>query len=79
MFEFDTDEAGNVRNISVVHSCFWQGKSNEAACTPTPDDGLTAAAQAAVARWKYEPAIQDGTAVPRQGVKVIMRFMLENR
>ncbi len=35
------------------------------------------AAARAVSRWKYNPKVQDGVAVERRGVQVLLRFQLE--
>ena len=36
------------------------------------------AALKSIARWRYNPKVEDGTAVERVGVQTIIRFQLEN-
>jgi protein TonB len=36
------------------------------------------AALAAIARWRYDPRVENGEAIERAGVQTIIRFTLEN-
>jgi protein TonB len=42
-----------------------------------PRDIFTDAALKAIARWRYNPKVENGTAVERVGVQTIIRFQLE--
>ena len=57
--EFDVDPSGNVVNVEVVEST---------------DSCFNRYAVRAAERWKYQPKIVDGDAVPRRGVRTTIRF-----
>ncbi|MEO1040667.1 MAG: energy transducer TonB [Pseudomonadota bacterium] len=57
--EFDVDPAGNVVNVEVIDSS---------------DRCFNRYAVRAAERWKYQPKIVDGEAVPRRGVRTTIRF-----
>lgn len=57
--EFDVDPSGNVVNVRVLEST---------------DRCYDRYAVRAAERWKYQPKIVDGEAVPRRGVQTTIRF-----
>src|SRR5207247_699112 len=60
---FTITPIGTVRDAAVVKS--------------DPKWTFDEAAVRAVSRWKYNPKIEDGLAVERRGVQVLLRFQLE--
>jgi protein TonB len=60
LLEFTISPAGTVVNPFVVDS--------------EPPRTFDRAALRAVARWKYKPKVEDGVAVIRRGVKVVLTF-----
>ena len=60
---FTITPAGTIKDPSVVES--------------EPKGVFDAAALKAVMRWKYNPKIEEGTAVERRGVQVRLTFQLE--
>jgi periplasmic protein TonB len=62
---FTITPIGTVKDATVVES--------------NPQGIFDAAAVAAVSRWKYNPKIEEGVAVERRGVEVILRFDLGNK
>jgi protein TonB len=62
--EFTITPAGTIKNARVIRA--------------EPNGVFDASALAAVSRWKYNPKIEDGTAVARSGVRVKLNFQLEN-
>lgn len=59
--EFDVDPAGNVINVEVID---------------TSDRCYNRYAVRAAERWKYQPKIVDGEAVPRFGVRTVIVFQI---
>ncbi|MEM1379203.1 MAG: TonB family protein [Pseudomonadota bacterium] len=59
--EFDVDPAGNVVNVEVINST---------------DRCYNRYAVRAAERWKYQPKIVDGEAVPRRGVRTVIVFQI---
>jgi TonB family protein len=62
ILEFTITATGTVRDVVPVQS-------------PYPD--LAEAAAAALARWRYQPAMENGQAVERRGVRTVITFRLE--
>ncbi len=62
--EFTISPAGTIKNARVIRA--------------EPNGVFDASALAAVSRWKYNPKIENGTAVARNGVRVKLNFPLEN-
>ncbi len=60
--EFTIGPAGTVKNPTVIAA--------------HPPSSFERSARRAVRRWRYNPKIEDGVAVERQGVKVRLRFEL---
>ena len=60
--EFDVDPAGNVINVEVIDST---------------DRCYNRYAVRAAERWKYQPKIVDGEAVPRFGVRTVIVFAIQ--
>ena len=60
LLEFTITPTGTVRDIAVVDA--------------EPPMLFNSAAQRAVRRWKYKPRIEDGIAVERPGVQVVLTF-----
>jgi protein TonB len=63
LVEFDITELGSVANLRVVDA--------------SPRGMFEKSALQAVARWRYRPAVMDGRAVERRGVRVKLSFQLE--
>ncbi len=63
LMEFSISPAGTVVNPFVVNS--------------EPPRTFDRAALRAVSRWKYKPKVEDGVAVMRTGVQVVLTFELE--
>ncbi len=64
LLEFSITPLGTVEDIIVVDS--------------EPPNLFNSAAQRAVRRWKYKPRVEDGTAVRRTGVQVVLTFKIED-
>ena len=62
--EFTITPAGTIKNARVIRA--------------EPHGVFDSSALAAVSRWKYNPKIENGTAVARNGVRVKLNFQLEN-
>lgn len=62
MLEFSISPQGSVQDVVVVDA--------------EPQRVFDSAAKRAVRRWKYRPRIEDGTAVTRQGVQVVLTFRM---
>ena len=62
--EFTITPAGTIKSARVIQA--------------EPNGVFDAAALAAVARWKYNPKMENGVAVARPGVRVKLNFELEN-
>jgi protein TonB len=43
----------------------------------SPKDTFDAAAVKSIARWRYNPKIEDGVPVERVGVQTVIRFQLQ--
>lgn len=63
LLEFTITPAGTVRDPRVVDY--------------EPSSIFNSAAIRAVKKWKYKPKIVDGAAVPREGVQVVLTFVLD--
>ncbi len=63
LLEFSISPAGTVVNPFVVDS--------------EPPRTFDRAALRAVSRWKYKPKVEDGVAVMRHGVQIVLTFELE--
>jgi protein TonB len=61
--QFSVTSSGAVRDIVVVDS--------------SPKNVFDAAALEAVARWRYNPKVEDGIPVERIGLRTLIRFELE--
>ncbi|HEX7237994.1 MAG TPA: TonB family protein [Gammaproteobacteria bacterium] len=62
--QFSVTSVGTVRDAVVVES--------------EPGTTFDEAALKAIARWRYNPRVENGEAVERVGVQAIIRFTLEN-
>ena len=62
LLEFTVTETGTVADVRVLDS--------------EPEATFDAAAVRALKRWKYKPRVENGEAVERTGVKVVLRFEL---
>jgi protein TonB len=63
LVQFDISPAGTVVNARVIEA--------------TPHGMFEQSALRAIARWRYRPAVFEGRAVERRGVRVRLRFELE--
>lgn len=63
MMQFTITPTGTVRDAFVVDS--------------SPKDTFDAAALKAIARWRYNPKVEDGVPVERVGVQTVIRFQLQ--
>jgi protein TonB len=63
-FEFTITTSGTVKDVKVIDS--------------EPKGLFEDAATKAILRWKYNPKVEEGRAVERRGVRVILRFDLED-
>ncbi|MGH2571775.1 MAG: energy transducer TonB [bacterium] len=63
LIQFTVTTTGTVKDVSVVDS--------------EPKNVFDDAAIKAVSRWKYSPKIQEGVAVERVGLQVILSFKME--
>jgi protein TonB len=63
-FEFTITPAGTVSDVKVVDA--------------DPKGIFEDAATKAILRWKYNPKVEEGRAVERRGVRVVLRFDLED-
>jgi len=62
-FEFTITPSGTVADVKVIDS--------------EPKGIFEDAATKAILRWKYNPKVEEGRAVERRGVRVVLRFDLE--
>src|SRR6187431_2815297 len=62
--QFSVTSIGTVRDAVVVDS--------------EPDAVFDQAALKAIARWRYNPRVENGAAVERVGLQTIIRFTIEN-
>ena len=62
--QFSVTATGSVRDAVVVAS--------------EPRTIFDDAALKAIARWRYNPRVEDGVAVERVGLQTIIRFEIEN-
>jgi len=60
---FTIDPAGNVSDIKIIDA--------------EPKRTFDRSAKQALARWKYQPKLEDGKPVPQFGMKVMLTFNLE--
>jgi len=63
-FEFTITPAGTVKDVKVIDS--------------EPKGIFEDAATKAILRWKYNPKVEEGRAVERRGIRVVLRFDLED-
>jgi len=63
-FEFTITPAGTVKDLKVIDS--------------EPKGLFEDAATKAIMRWKYNPKVEEGRAVERRGIRVVLRFDLED-
>jgi periplasmic protein TonB len=63
-FEFTITPAGTVKDVKVIDS--------------EPKGLFEDAATKAILRWKYNPKVEEGRAVERRGIRVVLRFDLED-
>lgn len=73
--EFTIEASGTVSNTTVLENCVWNPGDTAENCSAS--DVFDEAAIAAVARWIYQPNIENGVAVKREGVQTTIRFTLE--
>ena len=62
--QFSVTSIGTVRDAVVVDS--------------EPDVVFDQAALKAIARWRYNPRVENGEAVERVGLQTLIRFTIEN-
>jgi len=62
--QFTITETGSVAEPTVVDS--------------SPKGMFEEAALKAIAKWRYNPKVEDGVAVARKGIQTMLRFQLEN-
>ena len=62
--QFSVTSIGTVRDAAVVDS--------------EPDAVFDQAALKAIARWRYNPRVENGEAVERVGLQTLIRFTIEN-
>jgi len=74
--KFTINETGAVEDPTIVDNCAWLNGADPDTCKS--DDMFNEAALAAVSRWRYAPAIEDGAAVAREGMHTIIHFTLED-
>jgi TonB family protein len=53
------------------------GATQDIVAVESSSPEFAAAATAALARWRYQPRMENGQAVERRGVRTVMRFQLE--
>jgi hypothetical protein len=75
--EFSVDEQGNVIDPFVTSTCIWRPPATIEACAPDQDLTFVATSLEAVAKWKYEPPMEEGVPVRRQGIQTILQFLLQ--
>lgn len=63
-FEFTITPAGTVKDVKVIDA--------------EPKGLFEDAATKAILRWKYNPKVEEGRAVERRGIRVVLRFDLED-
>ena len=63
--QFTITATGSVKDVIVVHA--------------EPQGIFDEAAVRAVARWRYNPKVEEGVAVERVGVQTRITFQLENQ
>jgi protein TonB len=63
-FEFTITPAGTVKDVKVIDA--------------EPKGIFEEAATKAIMRWKYNPKVEEGRAVERRGIRVVLRFDLED-
>lgn len=63
-FEFTITPAGTVKDVKVIDA--------------EPKGIFEDAATKAILRWKYNPKVEEGRAVERRGIRVVLRFDLED-
>jgi protein TonB len=63
-FEFTITPAGTVKDVKVIDA--------------EPKGLFEDAATKAIMRWKYNPKVEEGRAVERRGIRVVLRFDLED-
>lgn len=61
--KFDVDKHGNVENIHV---------------TKTDNTCFDQATIASVAKWKYQPVLQNGKPIKRKGVQTMVKYILQS-
>ncbi|HTQ98724.1 MAG TPA: energy transducer TonB [Candidatus Acidoferrum sp.] len=62
--QFTITETGSVADAVVVDA--------------SPKGMFDEAALKAIAKWRYNPKVEDGVAVARKGIQTMLRFQLEN-
>ena len=62
--QFTITETGSVADAIVVDA--------------SPKGMFEEAALKAIARWRYNPKVEDGVAIARKGIQTMLRFQLEN-
>jgi TonB family protein len=73
--QFTITETGAVLDPLVVDNCVWLSTQDAEDCKP--DDMFNTSALAAVSKWRYSPSMENGTAVAREGVHTMIRYILE--
>lgn len=74
--KFGISESGAVTNPVVIENCAWLNGGDAESCKP--DDMFNEVALLALAKWRYQPQVENGVAVARDGVLTMIRFALED-
>ncbi|MES2623648.1 MAG: M56 family metallopeptidase [Pseudomonadota bacterium] len=72
--EFAIATDGSVQDAVVLDHCVRLQAAAPESCTPDPL--FDAESLAALSQWKYEPVVENGAAVKREGVQTILRYEL---
>ena len=74
--QYTIDEMGSVRELIVIDNCVRSATADESSCTA--GDLFDAVSIAALAQWKYEPVMENGTAIKVEGMQSLLRYQLQN-
>lgn len=72
--EYTVTGSGTVEDPVAVDAGVCPKDQDRESCRP--DDMFKSAALAAITQWRYAPQVENGKAVSRPGVQMIMRFSL---
>jgi TonB family protein len=74
--DFMITETGAVADPVVTDNCAWLNTEDPETCKP--DDMFNEVALLALAKWRYQPPMENGQPIARTGVQTIIRFTLED-